>query len=73
MKKISMVFGMLALLSLTAVGFAAELLQPVGPQITILPLSACEGGMRMPGLYQGPNGVIYSVPKMEPCNLKFRG
>ena len=71
MKTMRMVLSALALLGLTAVGFAADLPQPADtPPIEAPVHNECVDGMRMPGLYMGPDGVLHHVPKMQPCSMK---
>ena len=95
MKKIGTVFGMVFLLSLTAVGFAADpplpaeraprettvrserqvANSPVPSTAEKMPREAtvgseCQGNLRMPGPYLGPDGVLHHVPKMQACNTK---
>lgn len=96
MKKIGTVFGMVFLLGLTAVGFAADPPLPAAraqrettvrseKQVAVSPApstaertpreatvrSECQGNVRMPGLYPGPDGVLHHVPKMQDCNTKI--
>jgi hypothetical protein len=71
MQTMRMVLSALALLSLTAVGFAADAPQPTATPPTEAPVhTECVDGMRMPGLYMGPDGVLHHVPKVQPCSMK---
>ena len=76
MKTIRVVLSVLMLLSLTAVGFAADTLRPAETPPTAPPVSdecvgGSVGGLRMPGLYMGRDGVMHHVPKMQSCSTKI--
>lgn len=96
MKKIGTLFGMVVLLSLTAVGFAADRPLPAERaqrgtamrserQVASSPVPStaeraqreatvrggCQGNLRMPGPYLGPDGVLHHVPKMQACGTKI--
>ena len=72
MQTMRMVLSALALLGLTAVGFAADAPQPTATPPTEAPgRNECVNGIRMPGLYMGPDGVLHHVPKMQPCSMEI--
>jgi len=72
MQTMRMVLSALALLGLTAVGFAAAAPQPTATPPTEAPgRTECVNGIRMPDLYMGPDGVLHSVPKMQPCSMEI--
>jgi hypothetical protein len=71
MKTIRLVVSVLTLLSLTAVGLAAEIprsahTKPPTPAVH----NECVDGIRMPGEYMGPDGVKHHIPKIQPCTMK---